>query len=82
MGLASVGQKSVKAEAQRWSVRLADGSNKLLKKEHLEVKADASQGGVGDGSLGDHFFVQPSNKANLRTLRLWGNFQTLFWKCG
>ena len=38
----------VKAEAQRWSVRLADGSNKLLKKENLEVKADASQGGVGD----------------------------------
>ena len=47
-------------------MRLADGSNKLLKKENLEVKADASQGAVGDlfslfcpafchGSLGDEF---------------------------
>lgn len=29
-------------------MRLADGSNKLLKKENLEVKAAASQGAVGD----------------------------------
>lgn len=52
----------VKAEAKRWSVRLADGSNKLLKKENLEVKADASQGVFSlfcpafcHGSLGDEF---------------------------